>query len=84
MLKGVGFEVSNVSWNYGPVRAEGVAPLPLSINSFDVRCNNCMHQWHASESMALEPGKFHARIGWVTILCPECNQEHTVENPLPV
>lgn len=84
MLKGVGFEVLDVNWNYQPASgAEGAEPIPSGVRSIDARCNNCLHTWHADPSASDEPGHFHTLIGWMTLTCPVCAHCDTFATPQP-
>ena len=84
MLKGVGFEVLDVTWSYRPATsAEGAEQIPSGVRSLDARCNNCLHRWHADPSATDEPGHFHSLVGWMTLTCPACGHQDTVEAPHP-
>jgi hypothetical protein len=83
MQHGHGFELQNVSWNYAPSRFPNSPETPVSVREFDARCNNCLHHFHADQAAADSPGHFHALLGCLTIVCPNCGQQATERNPEP-
>lgn len=83
MLRGVGFELRNIEWNYTPSPDAAHLRLPRSVHAIDARCNNCLREFHAEESAEEGPGRIRLRVGWLTIACPHCGQEETIVNPVP-